>query len=228
MEKEQNKVGLIGLVALTVTSVVGGGVFNLMNDLANNASVGPVIIALVISGAGMGMFVMCLNQLTRSYPELDAGIYSFAEKGFGSFVGFVCALGYWTSIFLGNVAFGSLAFSALGYFFPIFGDGQNIYGVIGASVVLWSMHFLILKGSDFAAKINGFITLAKLLPLGIFIVTLIIAFDYNMFTADFWGTLSGNFEWNAVFDQVRKAMVSVVWVFVGVEGAVVYSSRAKD
>ncbi|GMA07898.1 arginine-ornithine antiporter [Tetragenococcus halophilus subsp. flandriensis] len=228
MEEKQNKVGLIGLVALTVTSVVGGGVFNLMNDLANNASVGPVIIALVISGAGMGMFVMCLNQLTRSYPELDAGIYSFAEKGFGSFVGFVCALGYWSSIFLGNVAFGSLAFSALGYFFPIFGDGQNVYGVIGASIVLWGMHFLILKGSDFASKINGFITLAKLLPLGIFIVTLIIAFDYDMFTADFWGTVSGNFEWNTVFEQVRKAMVSVVWVFVGVEGAVVYSSRAKD
>lgn len=210
MGKEENKVGLIGLVALTVTSVIGGGIFNLMNDMARNSSVGPVTIALIISGAGMGMFVLCLNHLTNRYPELNAGIYSFAQKGFGNFVGFICALGYWASIFLGNVALGSLAFSALGYFFPIFGDGQNVYGVIGASVLLWIMHFLILKGSDFASKINGFITVAKLVPLLIFIITLVVAFKYDMFTANFWGTVSGNFEWGAVLSQVRKAMVSAV------------------
>ncbi|WEV71802.1 basic amino acid/polyamine antiporter [Bifidobacterium sp. ESL0790] len=228
MEKEEKKVGLLGLIALTVTSVVGGGVFNLMSDMAKNASVGPIIIALLISGLGMGMFVMCLNQLTTRFPELNAGIYSFAQKGFGNFVGFVSALGYWASIFIGNVAFGCLVFSALGYFFPIFGDGQNVYGVIGATVVLWLMHFLILRGSDFASKINGFITVAKMVPLGIFVLTMIIAFKYNMFTADFWGTVSGNFEWGQVLPQIRKAMVSVVWVFVGVEGAVVYSARAKS
>lgn len=130
--------------------------------------------------------------------------------------------------FLSCVALGSLAFSALGYFFPIFGDGQNIYGVIGASVLLWIMHFIILKGANFASKINAFITLAKLVPLFIFIMTLLIAFKYDMFTANFWGTVSGNFEWEAVMGQVRQAMVSAVWVFVGVEGAVAYSSRAKN
>ncbi|MDF7663729.1 basic amino acid/polyamine antiporter [Bifidobacterium sp. ESL0763] len=228
MEEKDKKIGLVSLVALSVTSVVGGGVFNLMSDVAKKSAVGPVIIALLISGLGMGMFVMCLNHLTVRYPELDAGIFSFAQKGFGNFVGFVSALGYWASIFLGNVALGCLAFSAVGYFFPVFGDGQNVYGVIGASIVLWVMHFVILRGSDFASKINGFITVAKMVPLIIFIITMIIAFKYSMFTADFWGTVTGNFQWGDVLSQVRGAMVSVVWVFVGVEGAVVYSSRAKS
>lgn len=99
MGKGKNKVGVMGLAALTITSVTGGGIFNLMNDMARNASVGPVTIALIISGIGMGMFILCLNHLTARYPELNAGIYSFAQKGFGNFVGFVCALGYLSAVF---------------------------------------------------------------------------------------------------------------------------------
>ncbi|MBO0476054.1 amino acid permease [Vagococcus sp. DIV0080] len=226
--KKDNSVGLTGLIALTVSSVVGGGIFNLMSDMAKVASVGPVTIALIISGIGMGIFVMCLQNLNEKLPHLDAGIYSYAEEGFGSFVGFLCALGYWLSIFLGNVALGSLAFSALSYFFPVFENGQNIYSVIGASVLLWAMHFLILRGSNFASKINGFITIAKLIPLGIFIICLMVGFKYDLFTQDVWGTITGNFNWSEVMIQVKKSMTYAVWVFVGVEGAIVYSARAKN
>ncbi|MEG2708758.1 MAG: basic amino acid/polyamine antiporter [Vagococcus sp.] len=226
--KKDNSVGLTGLIALTVSSVVGGGIFNLMSDMAKVASVGPVTVALIISGIGMGIFVMCLQNLNEKLPHLDAGIYSYAEEGFGSFVGFLCALGYWLSIFLGNVALGSLAFSALSYFFPVFENGQNIYSVIGASVLLWAMHFLILRGSNFASKINGFITIAKLIPLGIFIICLMVGFKYDLFTQDVWGTITGNFNWSEVMIQVKKSMTYAVWVFVGVEGAIVYSARAKN
>ena len=228
MGEQEKKVGLWGLVALTVTSVVGGGIFNLMTDMAKSAAVGPMIISLVLSGLGMGIFVLCLENLNNKLPHLDAGIYSYAQEGFGDFVGFNSAIGYWLSIVLGNVALGSLALSALGYFFPIFGDGQNLAAVIGASILLWIMHFTILKGSDFASKINGLIMLAKLVPLVIFIIALIVAFDYNMFTADFWGTLNNGFDTNLIIPQVKGAMISAVWVYVGVEGSIVYSARAKD
>ena len=225
---DEKKVGLIGLVALTVSSVVGGGIFNIMSDVAKVSSVGPAIIAIIISGSGMGIFVMCLQNLTNKLPHLEAGVYSFAQEGFGSFAGFNSAMGFWLSMFLGNVALGSLCMSALGYFFPLFGDGQNVYAVLFASVILWMMHLAISKGSDFANKINGIITAAKLIPLCIFILTLIIAFDYNMFTKDFWGTINNNFDWNQVGPQVSKSMVFIVWMFVGVEGATVYSARANS
>ncbi len=228
MEGNDKKVGLWGLIALTVTSVVGGGIFNLMADMAQSAAVGPMIISLILSGLGMGIFVLCLENLNNKYPHLDAGIYSYAKEGFGNFVGFNSAIGYWLSIVLGNVALGSLALSALGYFIPAFGDGQTIWAVIGASVLLWIMHFTVLKGSDFASKINGIIMLAKLIPLGIFIIALLVAFNYDMFTADFWGTMNKGFDWALVGPQVKGAMISAVWVFVGVEGSIVYSARAKD
>lgn len=229
MEKEEEKkLGLYSLIALTVSSVIGGGVFNLMTDMANVASVGATTIALILSGIGMGVYVVCLQILNRKLPELDAGIYSYTGYSFGSFIGFNSALGYWLSVFLANVALASLVFSALSYFFNLFGDGQNLYSVMGASLILWGMHFIFLKGSNFASKINGIVTIAKLIPLFIFIICAIIAFDANLFTADVWGTIDKNFSWSEVAPQIKKATMLSVWVFVGVEGAVVYSARAKS
>ncbi|MCZ0718109.1 basic amino acid/polyamine antiporter [Aerococcus kribbianus] len=224
----QNKVGLVGLTALTVSSVLGGGIFNLMSDMAQISAAGPSTIALLISGIGMATFVFCLQNLTFQYPELDAGIYSFPDKAFGRFVGFISAVGFWFSIFLGNVALGTLAMSSLAYFFPIFGDGQNIYAVICASVLLWLMHYVITKGSDFASKINNFITVAKLIPVAIFIITIILAFDFGVFTTDFWGAASQGFNVSEVAPQLKGSLIATVWVFVGVDGAVTYSGRAKS
>ncbi|MEG0380058.1 MAG: amino acid permease, partial [Eubacterium sp.] len=44
---------------------------------------------------------------------------------------------------------------------------------------------------------------------------------------DFWGTLSGNFSFSEVLPQVKGTMLITVWVFIGIEGAVVFSGRAK-
>ncbi|SFH52323.1 arginine:ornithine antiporter / lysine permease [Pisciglobus halotolerans] len=41
---EEKKLGLTPLVALVVGSIIGGGIFNLMTDMASQASLGPVII----------------------------------------------------------------------------------------------------------------------------------------------------------------------------------------
>lgn len=225
---EENKIGLLALVALTVSSVVGGGIFNLMSDMAQTSAAGPTIIALVLSGTGMGLFVACLQNLHKNLPHLAAGIYSYADEGFGSFVGFISALGYWSSIVLGNVALATLSIGSVGYFIPMFEGGQNVASVIALSVLLWGMHYVISKGSDFAAKINGLITIVKLIPLFTFIIIAIIAFNTDIFSANLWGNAMNSFNWSDVNPQLQGAMISAVWVFVGVEGAIVYSARAKS
>ncbi|WP_414048968.1 hypothetical protein [Macrococcus animalis] len=39
-------------------------------------------------------------------PDLDGGIYSYAKAGFGDYMRFNAAWGYWFSTLLGNVAYG--------------------------------------------------------------------------------------------------------------------------
>lgn len=226
-QTQEKKLGLIPLVALVVGSIVGGGVFNLMTDMAKEASLGGIIIGWLVAGFGMAMLAFSFQNLTAKRPDLDAGIYSYAREGFGKYMGFNAAWGYWLAAWLGNVAYGTLLFSAVGYFFSIFGDGQNLASVIGASVMLWLVHALILKGVETASIINTVVTIAKMIPLAIFFVTMIIAFKLDVFTTDFWGTVSGHFELGSVMGQVRGTMLVTVWVFTGIEGAVVFSGRAK-
>ena len=142
-QTQEKKLGLIPLVALVVGSIVGGGVFNLMTDMAKEASLGGIIIGWLVAGFGMAMLAFSFQNLTAKRPDLDAGIYSYAREGFGKYMGFNAAWGYWLAAWLGNVAYGTLLFSAVGYFFSIFGDGQNLASVIGASVMLWLVHALI-------------------------------------------------------------------------------------
>jgi arginine:ornithine antiporter/lysine permease len=82
----------------------------------------------------------------------------------------------------------------------------------------------VLRGIHEAAFINLVTTIAKMVPLVLFIVITAIAFKLDVFTSDFWG--KGNIELGSVMDQVRNMMLVTVWVFIGIEGASVYSARA--
>ena len=227
MNKSDNGIGLFSLVGIIISAIIGAGIFNLMKEMANTASVGVTMIGWLIAGIGMGALAMCMENLNNKRPDLDAGIFSYAQAGFGDYMGFNSVWGYWISVIIGNVAFGTLMFSALSYFFPIFGDGQNVASIIGASIMLWLIHFMILRGLNSATLLNTVVMVAKLVPIVIFLICIVIAFNKDIFLHDFWGTVSQNFEFSEVFSQLKGTMLVTVWVFIGIEGAVIFSGRAK-
>jgi arginine:ornithine antiporter/lysine permease len=165
------------------------------------------------------------QTLANRKPDLDGGVYAYAKAGFGDYMGFSSAWGYWISAWLGNVGYFVLLFSTLGYFFPIFGEGNTPAAIVGASVVLWAVHFLVLRGIREAAFINLVTTIAKVVPLFLFILICLFAFKLDIFTADIWGTK--NPELGSVMNQVRNMMLVTVWVFIGIEGASIFSARAE-
>ena len=84
--------------------------------------------------------------LSMRKPELDAGPYAYAKAGFGPFIGFNSAWGYWLSAWLGNVSYAVVVFSALSYFFPAFGAGNTWQAIVGASIVLCDPHRAVIVG----------------------------------------------------------------------------------
>ncbi|MDQ0198957.1 arginine-ornithine antiporter [Neobacillus ginsengisoli] len=221
------KLGQFSLIAIVVGSMIGGGAFNLATDMAGGASAGAIIIGWVITGIGMIALGLCFQNLTDKRPDLDGGIFSYASEGFGKFMGFNSAWGYWFSAWLGNVAYATLLFSSIGYFLPVFKGGQNVASIIGASLLLWLVHSLILRGVQSAALVNLITTIAKLVPVFLFLIIAIFAFHFKTFTAGFWGTNSA-FHFSDVMGQVKSTMLVTLWVFIGIEGAVVLSSRAQN
>ena len=225
---QSQKLTLLPLIALVIGSMIGGGVFNLPSDMSRHASPGAIVIGWIITGIGMLMLAFVYQSLAVRKPELNAGPYAYAKAGFGNFVGFNSAWGYWLSAFLGNVAYAVAIFSALSYFFPVFGDGNNLPSIVGASLCVWLIYALVIKGIKEAAFVNVITTIAKLVPIFLFILIAIIAFNWDKFTFNFWG--QGNAEGagnlGSIVDQVKSTMLVTLWVFIGIEGASVYSARA--
>ena len=225
MSDSTQKLRLGALIALVVGSMVGGGIFSLPQNIAASASAGATLIGWLITGVGMLTLAFVFQTLANRKPDLNGGVYAYAKAGFGDYMGFSSAWGYWISAWIGNVSYMVLLFSTLGYFFPVFGEGNTLPAIICASIVLWLLHFLVLRGIREAAFINTITTIAKMLPLALFIVIAAIAFKLDVFTADFWGR--GNTELGSVMDQVRNMMLVTVWVFIGIEGASIFSARAE-
>lgn len=220
---EQKNLGFASLAALIVGSMIGGGAFNLPSDMARGAGTGAIIIGWIITGIGMIALAFVYQALANRKPELSGGVYSYAKAGFGEYIGFNSAWGYWLSAWIGNVSYSVLLFGAIGYFAPIFGEGNNLASIIGASVIVWAFTFLILKGVSGAAFVNLITTIAKLVPICVFIVVAIFAFNFHNFTFEFWGST----DLGSILDQAKNTMLVTLWCFIGIEGAVVVSGRAK-
>jgi arginine:ornithine antiporter/lysine permease len=204
--------------------MIWSGAFNLPKDMAAGGS-GAVIIAWLITGVGMIALGLVFQNLSLRKSELAGGIYSYARAGFGPFIGFNSAWGYWIATILGNVAFVTLLFNSLGYFFPEWKQHQQLAILIGGTVMIWLYHTLILRGVREASLVNILTVIGKLMPIFVFIVFMLFAFRNGIFFRDFWGAPS--FSLSGVMKQVKNTMLVTLWAFVGVEGAVVLSGKAK-
>ena len=105
-------------------------------------------------------------------------------------MGFFSAFGYWASACVGNVSYWILIKSTLGAFLPVLGQGNTLIAVAISSVGIWAFHFLVLQGVKEAAAINKIVTIAKVIPLLVFLVLTIFFLKPDVFAANLWGGAS--------------------------------------
>ena len=195
-----------------------------------------MLIAWLIVGVGFLALAFSLNNLTEKRSDLH-GIFSYADAGWGPLAGFISGWGYWLSAWLGNVAFATMMMSTIGYFYPAFLPGNTIPCIIIASIVMWALTYLVIRGVESAAFLNAFVMVCKVAAIAVTLIFGIFLFNAGIFTADFWGNVydnavaAGQYGPDAaplggVGTQIFNCMIIMMWCFVGIEGASVVSSRA--
>ncbi|MBS9476918.1 basic amino acid/polyamine antiporter [Ancylobacter radicis] len=220
------KLSLPILTAMVVGSMVGAGIFNLPGRFATATGPFGAIIAWTIAGTGMYMLARVFQALAEKRPDIDSGVFAYAKAGFGDYMGFLSAFGYWLGSCLGNVFYWVLIGSTLGRFFPeIFGDGSTATAIIVSLCGIWAFHFMILRGVEQATFVNTVVTIAKIVPLIVAILAFIFFFNYAQFSENFFGGV--DMPEKTLLAQVRDTMLITVFVFLGIEGASVYSRFAK-
>lgn len=221
--KNNGRLGLAGLVGLSAGSSIASGVFVFSGDFAAaGAGTAAVLAGWLIAGAGMLAIVMCFFGLGRDNLQLQGGIYSYAQKGLGSCAAFYTIWSYWLAALFGNLSFLSLLAASVSYFLEI---QNSIILLAGQSILIWSAAAVLLRGTERAARVNLIVAAAKLLPLIAFASSVVFfgAFDLNTFTDNFWGQDTGY----SLPEQIKATTGIALWAFVGIEGAVAVSARAR-
>ncbi|AZS44207.1 Arginine/ornithine antiporter [Microbacterium oleivorans] len=216
------RVSMFTLSTFVVGSMIGAGVFSLPATFAESTGVAGALISWAIAGSGMLMLALVFHRLAIRRPDLDAGIFSYAKAGFGNYVGFFAAFGYWASACVGNVFYWVFITSTLGSIFPALGEGDTVLAVVVSSVGVWLFFLLIRRGVRQAAALNRIVTVAKVLPIVVFVVLCLTVFDPAVFAANWGGD-----DTTGLGEQIRATMLVTVFVFIGIEGASVNSRHAR-
>ncbi|MBO7097395.1 MAG: amino acid permease [Alphaproteobacteria bacterium] len=222
--------GVLVLAAIVVSSMIGGGIYSLPQNMAQSASAGAVLLAWLITGIGVYFIANTFRILSLIKPDLTAGIYMYSRQGFGPFAGFTIGWSYWLCQICGNVGYAVITMDALNYFFPPhFAGGNNLLSVIGGSLIIWGFNFLVLRGIKQATVINLIGTIAKILPLLLFIIVMVFCFKSSQFSFDFWGeNIVNGKSLGSLSAQIKSTMLVTLWSFIGIEGAVVMSQHATS
>jgi len=236
MADKQNKstsnakgLGVLALAAIVVSSMIGGGIYSLPQNMAQGASAGAVLLAWLITGIGIFFIANTFSILSQIKPDLKTGIYMYSRDGFGSYAGFTIGWSYWLCQVCGNVGYAVITMDALNYFFPPYFEGGNTFAsIIGGSLIIWGFNYLVLKGVQQATVINTIGTIIKIVPLVLFILIMLFMFKLSLFETDFWGeAIATKAKLGGLSAQIKSTMLVTLWAFIGIEGAVVMSGRAK-
>lgn len=224
MAGNSKKLGLGGLVGIVFGSMIGGGIFSISQNMAEGAGLGATLLSWLISGVGVLFLVLNFKVLSDVRPDLNAGIYQYAKEGFGNYVGFNVAWGYWLCAAMGNVAFAVMLNDSFGEFFPVL-LSHGWQTVAFGSFFIWVMFLVVSRGVKAAAAVNAIVTVVKFAALILIVILLFIFFKVGALSYDFWGHAS---HLGSLGTQIKSTMLVTLWCFIGVEGAVVMSARARN
>src|SRR5258706_15766213 len=152
-------IGRWSLVALTVNSVIGSGVFGLPGTVA--ALLGrQSVMAVLIAGAAIGVIMMCFAEVASQFSEAG-GPYLYAGTGFGRLVGLVVGWTFYLAQSAAPAANANLFVIYLAEFWP----GAKASRFLILTILVGLLALINILGVRQGARVSNIFTIAKLLPL---------------------------------------------------------------
>jgi amino acid transporter len=210
-------IGSWSLVALTVNSIIGSGIFGLPSVVAG--LVGKISpLAVLFAGAEMAVIMACYAEVASYFHEAG-GPYLYARAAFGRMMGIQTA---WM-LCLGQVAApaanANLFVIYLGEFWPHAKDPLPRFVIL--TVLVGVLAIINFRGVRGGAQVSNVFTAAKLIPLFAVIVlggAVMLAHHASVPAATAHPSTG---DW-------LKAMLLLVFAYGGFETALAPMSEAKN
>lgn len=201
------------LTAFAINRVIGAGIFGIPAVLY--AGVGNwSIVAMVSAALAITLITLCFAEVGSAFRD-TGGPYLYALRTFGPGVGFEVGWLLWVTQLGGFAAVINLFVNYLGWFIPEATTGAPRVAIIAAVTgVLATINIL---GIQRAALINNILTLAKLVPLAVFVLVGAFFIDQPLLP----GTAPSTLAFSA-------AVLVAVYAFSGFEVLGVPSGEVED
>src|SRR5256885_3350521 len=207
-------IGISALTANIVSSTIGAGIFVIPATVAKGlGSAAP--LAFVCCAIAMVLFVTCF-AMAGSRVSLTGGLYAYVEVAFGRYIGFLAGMLYFLTA-LGAVA-GVVNVLANSVALVIPSLGSPMMRIVVMLAVYGSLVLINIRGVRKGAGAVTVITLAKLLPLLLFICAGIFFIHPPNLS---WSGWPGS-------KSLGDAVVLLMFAFVGIEVALIPSGEVKN
>jgi basic amino acid/polyamine antiporter, APA family len=210
----RRELGRWDLTAVGVNQVIGGAVFALPAGLAAYAgSWSPWMVAAV----GLASMLIALSFAeVGSRFDGTGGPYLYTRAAFGRFAAFEVGWMMWFTRAASWASVINVLVASLGFYWPSVTAGAN--RSIFLAVIIAIIAAINLRGIRQSSFVVNALTIAKLLPLAVFIIA-------GLFYVD-WGRVSAP----ATFDlsQLSTSALLLIFAFGGYETVPVLGGEAKD
>ena len=154
------------LVAFAINRVIGAGIFGIPAVLY--AGVGAMsIAALLLAALVVSLITVCFSEVGSRYED-TGGPYLYALRTFGPAVGFEIGWLMWVTQLGGFASVTNLFVNYVGWFFPSATSGIGRAAIVTA--IVGALTVVNVLGVRRAAAVNNFLTVAKLIPLALFVI----------------------------------------------------------
>ena len=207
-------VGLWGLAAGIVNLTIGAGIFRLPAQAAGALGAGAPL-AYVACAVVMGLIVLCFAE-AGSRVSRTGGLYAYVEAAFGPLAGFIAGVLLWAGLSAATAAVATFLAVSVGALSPSLASPPARAALL--TLLFAALAALNITGVRRAARVNTLVTLAKLVPIIVFVVAGLASLDRH------------NLRWNAPprVADVSAASAMLIFAFLGVESALVPSGEIRD
>ena len=205
------------LVALVINSIIGSGIFGLPSlvwKIVGNG--GPW--AYLLAGAGIGVTMACFAEVASRFTEAG-GPYLYARTAFGRFIGIEMGWLLWLVRLSACAAGANLFVIYLAEFWP--GAKQPVARAAVLALLLGVLAAINYRGVKSGARTSNVFTVAKLVPLGLFIVA---GGAFILLR----GSASPAIAIHPTAGDWLQATLVLIFAYGGFEGAMVPLAEAKD
>lgn len=218
MDKKQIKpMGFWSMLLFGITAIIGSGIFLLPSSGVQLIGVASIFV-LLFDALLVISIALCFAK-AATYFDRDGGPYLYAKEAFGNFVGFEVGFVTWAIRLIAQATMAVAFTTALGSIFPYFATQTG--KMLVASILIIGLSATNIAGVNLSKILINTVTVAKLLPLILFVAVGIFFIKGNNFNPMFPGGeyVSGSFG---------QAAVTLFYAFTGFEGIVVAAGDMEN